>query len=179
MWLVLLLFWSAQSDYQEVRRKFDQISKERLQPGARVTLSERELNAYAEQEVKRAAPDGVRSPRIDLDKGRATGTALIDFAKVRRAQGNPPGWLMSKLLSGERPVTVTARVESAGGKAQVHVERVEISGIPIEGSVLDYLIDNYVRERYPSAKIGQPFELGHRMERLEVTPGGVNVHIAR
>jgi hypothetical protein len=39
----------------------------------------------------------------------ATGTALIDFGKVRRTQGNPPAWLMSRFLDRERPVEVRAR----------------------------------------------------------------------
>jgi hypothetical protein len=173
------LVWSTHSDYLAVKRKFDQIAQDRMKPGARVSLTPQELNAYVEQEVKRAAPDGVRQPKVELGSGTATGSALIDFAKVRTAQGNPPGWLMSRLLSGERPVTVTARIESKEGKARVDVQRVEISGVPIEGTVLDYLIENYVRDRYPQAKIGQPFELGHNMERVEVRPGGVNIHIAR
>ena len=56
------------------------------------------------------------------------GTAMVDFGKVRRAQGYHPGWLMSKLLDGERPVSVTARIDS--GRRQSHGEggAGEISG---------------------------------------------------
>ncbi len=41
---------------------------------------------------------------------------------------------MKNLFAGERPVMVTARFSSANGKARVDVERVEISGVPIQGS---------------------------------------------
>jgi hypothetical protein len=137
------------------------------------------LNAFVAEEVKRVVPEGIRQPEVQLGSGVATGAALIDFAKMRTAQGNPPGWFMSQLLSGEHPVSVTARIRSADGKAQVDVQRVEISGLPVEGRVLDWMIANYLRPRYPSAKIGEPFELGYRMDRLEVQPGAVKVHIAR
>ena len=182
-WLLILapaaLLVGAYSEYVQAKSKLDRIAKEQLDPGARVSLTPKELNAYAEHEVKRAVPDGIRNPRLELGSGVATGTAMVDFAKVRTAQGNPPGWFMSRLLSGEHTVSVTARIQSGAGKARVDVQRVEVSGIPIEGQVLDWMIDNYLRPRYPEAKIGQPFELGHRMERLEVRPSGVNVHIER
>lgn len=108
-----------------------------------------------------------------------TGTALIDFGQVRRAQGHPPGWLMSKLLDGERPVSVTARIVSAHGQATVDVQRVEISGLEIDGKTLDFLIHNFLLAMYPDAAVGWPFELGHRIDRLDVQPAGVGVVIGR
>src|SRR5262249_17534865 len=91
-------------DYQSAQRKFDSIEGENLRPGSRVALSLQELTAYAEHEV----PNGVRNPRLQVVRpGVVMGTALVDFGKVRRAQGYQAGWLMSKLLDGERPVSVT------------------------------------------------------------------------
>jgi hypothetical protein len=58
------------------------------------------------------------------------------------------------------------------------VDRVEVSGIPLSGSALDYIIDNYLHEYYPDAKIGRPFELAHNIDRLEVRPTGVQVVVA-
>jgi len=139
-------------------------------------LTQRELNAYVVREV----PDGVRNPRVVVTApGLATGTAMVDFGKVRRAQGHPPGWLMAKLLDGERPVSVTARIHSSGGTAQVDVEQVQISGVEIDGSTLDFLIQNCLLPLYPNAMVGRPFGLGHRIERLDVQPGGVGVVIGR
>ena len=86
---------------------------------------------------------------------------------------------MSKILEGERPVRVTAAITSGGARATVDVQKVEISGIPIEGAVLDYLIRNYLLAVYPQAKVGEPFTLGHRIERLEIRPSAVGVVIGR
>ena len=109
----------------------------------------------------------------------ATGTALVDFGKVRRAQGYRPGWLMSKLLDGERPVSVTARIRSDSGQATVDVERVEISGISIDGRTLDFVIQNFLLALYPNAAVGRPFELGHNIRKLDVEPRAVSVYIGR
>jgi hypothetical protein len=170
---------AARSDYLSAKEKFSRIETEQLRPGSRIELSSRELNAYVEHEVA-TVTDGVRNPQLVLLAPEvARGSALIDFAKVRRSQGNPPGWLMSKLLEGERPVSVTARIRSAGGRATVDVQQVAISGIQIDGRTLDFLIQNVLLPLYPNAVVSRPFELGHRIERLDVQPAAVGVVIGR
>ncbi len=165
----------AIDDYASARRKFDEIETGRLRPGARINLTPSELDAYAASK----APNGVRNLRLQLRAGIATGAALIDFGKVRRAQGYQPGWLMSKFLDGERPVTVTAGIRSANGQATVDVQAVEISGVRIDGKTLDFLIQNFLMAMYPDAAVGRPFQLGHRIDRLDVQPGAVGVVIGR
>jgi hypothetical protein len=173
--LCLPLIWGTTAEYLSAERKFKMIESERLRHGARVTLTKSELNAYAREEVAQAFPAGVRHPRLELANGVAIGSALIDFGKLRRAQGKPPGWLMSKILDGEREVEVTANIRSGGGRATVDVQIVRISGIPIEGRVLDFLINNYLLANYPDAKVGQPFELNHGIDRLDIKPSAVDV----
>lgn len=178
-WSILLLITiaaSAYDSYFSAQQKFATIEAERLRPGSRVDLTYPELEAWVAHE----APNGVRNPRIQVTApGIATGSALIDFVKVRRAQGAEPGWLMSKLLEGERPVSVTARIRSSYGNATVDLERVEISGITIDGSTLDFLIQNVLLPLYPNAAIGKPFALSHRIERLNVAPAAVGVVIGK
>lgn len=179
-WAIALLglatFGAAPDDYLSAKQKFDSIEGGRLRAGSRVELSVRELDAYAEREV----PEGVRNLRLQLvAPGMATGIAMVDFGKLRRAHGYQTGWLMSKLLDGDRPVSVTARIHSAGGRATVDLQRVEISGIVIDGSTLDFLIQNVLLPLYPDAVLGRPFELGHRIEKLDVGPAAVAVLIGR
>jgi len=176
---VPLLVYSARSDYASCQRKFDLIENDRLKAGSHVTLSPNELNAYVEQELPKVVPQGVREPRLQLGAGTATGSAMIDFVKLESAQGKPPGWLMRQLLQGERPVAVTARIESAGGRATVNVQKVEISGVTIEGRMLDYLIHNYLLPYYPDAKVGEPFALSHNIDRVEVQPTRVDVFLKK
>jgi hypothetical protein len=173
---VAMALASAYTDYASAMRKLDRISSDQLRPGARVELTVGELSAYAQHE----APAGVRQARLEIaPSGLATGSALINFNELQRSQGHPPGWLMSKLLEGEHPVSVTARLTSGNGKARVDVQRVTISGVDISGGTLDFLIHNFLLELYPAAAVDRPFELAHHIDRLEVQPGGVNVVIGR
>jgi hypothetical protein len=170
------LAFAPVEDYASAKRKLDLIDSDRLHAGAKVTFTARELNAYVAREV----PPGVRNTALQIvSPGVATGSALIDFGKVRRAQGHPPGWLMSKLLDGERPVKVTARIVSSKGRATVDVQRVEVSGVEIDGRTLDFLVQNLLLPMYPSAALNRPFELGHRIDRLEIEPAAVGVVIGR
>lgn len=170
---------AASGDYSSVQQKFQSIEEGHLKPGSRVHLTVGELNAYAQHEVPMVT-GGVRQPRLSVLRPEvAQGSALINFAEVRRSQGNPPGWLMSQLLEGERPVTVTARIRSSGGQATVDVLSVKISGVTLDGRTLDFLIQHFLLPLYPEAAVGRPFELGDRIERLDVQPGGVDVVIGR
>jgi hypothetical protein len=167
---------AAYSDYDSVKHKLDQIESDRLRAGTRVELTARDLTAYAERE----APQGLRNARIQLvAPGVATGSALVDFNKLQRAQGYEPGWLMSKLLDGEHPVSVTVRVRSANRQATVDVQKVEIAGLTIDGKTLDFLIQNFLLPKYPDATVGRPFELGHHIEKLDVQTAAVGVVIGR
>src|SRR5581483_4573602 len=178
-WVPLLVLASAVGavvdDYSSVKQKINDIEAGKLRPGTRIVMTPREVDAY----VTREAPAGVRNPRVELQSGVAKGAALIDFGKLRRAQGYQPGWLMAKLLDGERPVSVTARIQSGNGQATVDVQRVEISGVPIDGKTLEFLIQNFLLPMYPEAAVGRPFELGHRIERVELQPGSVGVLIGK
>jgi hypothetical protein len=162
--------------YSSACQKVSSIESGRLLPGARVDLSLAELNAYAAKE----APAGVRNAKL-MFEGQETvsGTALVDFGKLRRAQGYEPGWLMSKLLDGERPVSATARIHSGGGKVTVDVQKASISGVEIDGKTLDFLIQNFILPFYPEAMVDRPVTMGFHIDRLQLAPTGVGVVIGR
>lgn len=171
---------SAASVADAARRKFDAIAGLRLPAGARVNLSASELDAWAADEARVYAPGAVRNIRLTLARGAATGSALIDFVKLHQAAaGEEPGWLAQNLFAGERPVTVTAHFASASRRARVDVDRVEVSGVVIEGATLRFLIDNWLRPEFPGVKIGEWFDLGFRIERFTVSPSAVSVFISR
>jgi hypothetical protein len=178
LWVISIMFVAAfmagasYNDYASAKQKIDSIEGGRLRAGARVTLTFPELNAW----VAKEAPAGVRNPQVRVPASEvATGSALIDFGKLERSAGRQPGWLMSKLLDGERPVSVTARIRSSGGHATVDIQRVEISGLAIDGRTLDFLIENFLFPMYPDAVIGKPFELGHGIDRIDVSSSAVAV----
>jgi hypothetical protein len=176
----LLLLPAAPSIADMAKRKFDGIEAGKLAAGTRVDLSTAELTAWANDEARTYAPGAARNIRLQLSNGAATGSVLIDFVKLRQAAtGEQPGWLMKNLFAGERPVTVTARFDSRNRRARVDVDRVEISGVPIEGATLDFVIQNFLRPTFPDVKVDEWFDLGFRMDRFTVTPSGASVFIGK
>jgi hypothetical protein len=173
--LLAPLVGGTAQEYVSAKRKLQQIEEQKAVPGSTVRLTSGELNSYLEREAYRV--EGVRAPRLALSRGRAEGWLVVDFLKLKQAKGERPNWLMSQLLEGEHPVYVRTRLESAAGQATVHVERVEINGVGIEGRPLDYLIRRYVRAYYPEAKVGEPFDLGYGIEQIDVAPEAVLVRI--
>ena len=161
--------------YLSTQKKFDQIADGKLKPGTVVVLTPAELNAWARVKVTESIPQGLRTPGIELGSGEATGSALVDFLKMASQNGQEPGWLMSKLIEGERPLKIWIRMTSSGGRATVNLTRVELSGASLSGRTLDFLIDNFFKPKYPDAKIGEPFDLGYSIERIEIQPAGVRV----
>jgi hypothetical protein len=178
-WVLLTAMSAAGSDYESAIRKLESIEQQRAAPNSTVTLTDAEVNAYARVAVQEVAPGAVREPKVELRTREAVGRALIDFEKLQTTRGKKPGTLMGWLLRGERPVSVAVRIESDEGRCRIDIQRVEVSGIPIEGRMLEFLIDNFLRPLYPEAAIGEPFELRHRIRKIDVQPGRVDVRIGR
>lgn len=180
--LVLLLSTAlapagSNSDYIRAAEKIDLIVADRAPGGSTISLSSEEINAYARGELAKAEVEGIRDTKVELGEALVTASALVDFARLSQARGGASGWLVSRLLSGEQPVSVTVRVQSKGGQARVDIERVEISGLQLEGDMLDLLVDNFFLARYPDAVIGEPFELEHNIEEIRVRPARVDIKI--
>lgn len=164
--------------YERAQKKIDLLSGGLALPGSVIVFSEDEISAWVRAWVPARYP-GVRAPRIVLGTGSATASAMIDFAEVMRGQGKPLGPAAAMVAGGEHPVSVAVRIESGGGEAVVTPTRVEVSEAVVTGSVLDFLVKTFLLPLFPEAKIGQPFELGAGIDRLEVRPDGVRVTMKR
>jgi hypothetical protein len=181
--VILALFCSGAlaaswAEAQSAQRKFEAIQEGRLRPGAGIAISSGELNSWVSVKAKYYVPQGLRNPRLEFGSGRITGSALIDFVKLQQAEtGALPGWIAKNLFAGERPVTVSARLESRDGRARVFLESVEVSGVQIQGQVLEFLIERYLLPAFPAARIGEWFELEGGIDRLTVDAGGVFVYM--
>jgi len=160
------------------QKKLDSISDRKLKRGAIVTLSPREVNAWIHEKAVKAFPEGIRDDHIDLGPGTTDGNALVDLTKISKTKNgvNP---LIARLVEGERPLRVAIRVESTNGRATVFLTHVELSGVAIDGSILDFLIKHFVQPRYPDIKINEPFDLDFNIDHIEIQPTGVRVLIKK
>jgi hypothetical protein len=164
---------------ESVTRKLNIIQSGKAKTGAVFVITLAELNAWARIKAPQEVPEGFRKPRIELGNNTANGYALIDFLKVRSGAGVETSWLLAKLIQGEKPVTVNARFQSAKGRATVYLQRVEIGGLAVSGTTLDFLIHTFFLPLYPNAKINEPFELADRIDHFEVTPAEVRIFIKK
>jgi len=160
-----------------VSQKLDLIDSGKAKPGSVFRFTPAELNAWVRVKAPTIISDGFRQPRLVLGNGEASASALIDFLKVRHANGVETNWLVAKLIQGEKLVTARASIQSAHGKATVHLLRVEIGGLAVTGAPLDFLVQNFFRPFYPDARIDEPFELAGNVDRIEVTPAEARVYI--
>jgi hypothetical protein len=171
---------SEKNDADSAFRKLGAIEAGTAATGSGIVFTPAEVRAWIRAEARARVPQGVRDVRIELGDGRAMGYATIDFLKIRQAAtGEEAGWLLKNLFAGERPVVVTARFASEHGRARVDVERVQISGIAIEGRTLEFAIEDYLRPAFPDVVVNEWFGLRFGIERFMVTQAGVTVVVRK
>jgi hypothetical protein len=169
----------ADSAYETAEAKLDSIANNQVKPGETVLFTPQEINAWARTEVPGVVPQGIRDERVDLGTDTAIAYALVDFLAMREAQGKATNPLLAKFLEGERPLTISVRLESSGGRCAVYLTRVDLGGISMEGAMLDFLVKAFFLPLFPDAKINEPFDLGFGMDRIEIRPEGIRVTIKK
>jgi hypothetical protein len=177
--LTALACLAANPQAASVTHKIDAIQSGKAKPGSIYVFTAAELNAWARVKAPAIVPKGLRQPRLELGNGTATGYALVDFLKIREGAGEETNWLVAKLIQGEKPVKVTARIQSANGRATVNLQRVEIGGLAVSGSTLEFLIHTFFMPLYPNAKIDREFELADGIDHIEVIPAEARVFIRK
>jgi len=171
------MLFAADPLADSAQKKLDSISDQKLKRGAVVTLSPREVNAWIHEKAAKAFPQGIRNENIVLGPGTADGNALVDLTKLSKSNNVNP--LIARLIDGERPLRIAIRIESSNGKCTVFLTHVELSGVAIDGSILDFLIKHFVQPRYPDIKINEPFDLDYNIDHIEIQPTGVRVAIRK
>jgi hypothetical protein len=179
-WAALAIAAAATNPQVErVSRKLDLIQNHQIKPGSVIVFPATDLNAWSRAKAVEVAPEGLRQARLELGNGNATAYALVDFLKLRHAAGIETNWLIAKLIEGEKPLKVTATIESSRGRATVHLILVEIGGLAVGGAPLDFLIQTFFMPLYPDAQIDKPFALADGVDRIEVTPAEARVYMKK
>jgi len=161
--------------FDSAKAKLDRLLDGTAQPGSEMVFTPAEIEAWTRVKAHDEVGDALRELHVTLETDSGSGSALVDFLKMRQARGKDTNALMARILEGERPLKVFLRISSSGGRCTVYVTRVELSGGEISGALLDYLIKTFLLPLYPDVKLGQPFDLPLSMERVEIQPAGVHV----
>jgi hypothetical protein len=165
---------AADPAFTRAGNKLERIETGHARPGSVIVFTPAEMNAWARGRVPQLY-QGIRDPSVQLGAGTGTGSAFIDFLKMRQGEGLATNSLVAKLIQGERPLKVSIQLESSHGRATARLTRLEISGVAVTGAALDFLVNEFFLHLFPDAKVNQPFELHNNIERIELRPDGVRV----
>lgn len=171
-------FSQAPSDQIAAERKVRLIEANRWPPARSISFTAGEILALGLSSANSAAPGAILNPVLHLRQNGATAFATIDFDRLRSKPLNGSSmsdWLTAKLVTGQHPISVSARVNSAKGQMTVHPESVTISGVTVAGDALHFLIQEFILPRYPGAVIDRPFSLSSNIREIRVTPDTAQV----
>jgi hypothetical protein len=169
---------AASPALESANAKLDKLEKGQGKPGETIVFTSAEINAWVAVKVPEAVPQGIRDTRIELGMDTASASAMVDFPKVQESRGKSVGWAMA-MFQGERPLKISVRVASSGGKITVFLTRVEVSGVGVEGTALDFLIKSFFLPLYPDAKIGEPVDLDFSIDQVQIRPDGLRIAIKK
>ena len=176
--ILAAVLYAANPVLDRVDYKLNLIDSGRARRGSTIVFTPAEMNAWARSRVP-LMYQGIRDPNLQLGMGTATGSATIDFLKMRQAEGVATNPLIAKLIEGERALKVSVQLDSAGGRATAKLTRLEISGITVTGAPLDFLVNQFFLKMFPDAKVNQPFDLRDNIDRIELRPDSVRVTIKK
>lgn len=155
---------------KSTRQKLERISSGKMRRGETVTLTDAEVTAYiASGEVD--VPAGVSDVKVRFQPDVAVIDSVVDLAKSQEAKGKSLNMLMRMLLQGERKLRTTCRYASANAMGVLDIESFEIDGSKIDGTMLDFLLENLVAPNYPGLKLGEPQDLPASIRQIRLEQG--------
>ena len=157
--------------------KFQRIldSSDRGESFGTLRLNEAEINSFIRYDLAQEIPSGVSKVALKLQPGRTHGTAEVDFDRLRQSMRTPPNPLIALFLTGIHELGVEGAVSGANGSGEFHLESVMLDNVTLPEPIVEYLIDHYLRTRYPGVAINQPFRLPFSIEQLVVETGSVRL----
>ncbi len=158
---------------EELERKLTQIFDNTYpdtRGATRVTLYQREINAYFAFQGASELPTGVTEPQVTLgDGGLVSMRATVDLGAV--GADKPRGALDPlRYLAGMLPVAASGFLRTDDGIGRVEIESVVVGGIPVPVGVLHELVQHFSRnETNPNGfDLAAPFELPYGVSEVYI-----------
>ena len=140
----------------------------------RTALSQDEVNSWFAFTAQPLLPNGVTQPQVTIvGEGRVAGQAIVDLdavAKRRSTGGVLDPW---SFIGGRVPVNVTGILHTQNGLGRFEVQTAQISGIPVQTTMLQELLSYYSRtpERPEGVRLDGAFPLPAKIRQIEVGQG--------
>ncbi len=161
--------------YQSMDRKVEIIESNAQRPQAQpqsTDLTEQELNAYF-NEGGVTLPNGISNVKLQLLPAVVEADAQVDFDALSSDRNVNP--IFAAMFSGQHDVHVQAQASGIAGKGTIAIDSVKLDGVQIPRSALQYLVERYVKPRYPQAGLTTTFSLPLRIEMAVVHQGKVTL----
>ncbi|MBI3935268.1 MAG: hypothetical protein HY316_11315 [Acidobacteria bacterium] len=130
-------------------------------------FSEAEVNSYLYYELAARYPAGVAKVSVRLLPSRIMGTSEVDFDKAR-ASRRTPGGMMDYLFWGVHTLSVEGGFSAVGGVGHFELESVSLDGVVLPRSLVDFLVDTYLKPRFPGLVLDSPFVMPYSIDRVQV-----------
>jgi len=159
---------SGSRDLASAERKIDHVESNgrSSHPNQTPTVfTEAEVNVYLASDNVRL-PAGVESVKLEGENGVITGSARVDFDRVREGthSSNP----LLSVFSGVHDVVVVAHAHGAEGRGHVHVDSVSIDDMEVPHFELQLFVDKFLTPKYPDLGIDSQFALADRIDSATV-----------
>ncbi len=135
-------------------------------------FSEPEINSYLASDNV-ILPEGVQSVKLAGEPGIITGTARVDFDRIR--EGTESSNPLLSIFSGVHDVVVVAHAHGAGRQGYVQVDSVSLDGVEIPRFVLQLFVEKYLQPKYPELGLDSRFSLPDRLDTATVGPHKLTV----
>ncbi|MBI4443341.1 MAG: hypothetical protein HY649_08205 [Acidobacteria bacterium] len=133
-----------------------------------VRITEAEANSYLHYQIAPQFPAGLSNVRLKFQPDRLQGSAEVDFDQLGKSLRRPPNPFLDFLFQGVRMLEVAGDFYSSEGMGQFHLETVSLDGVILPPVVVDFLIESYLKARFPNVAIDQPFPLPYSLEKVTV-----------
>jgi hypothetical protein len=139
-----------------------------------VNLTQDELNAFL-NEGGVQLPKGVSNVKFDLRPAVLHATSEVNFDQLSEGHGGGGNPIFSALFSGTHDVEAEAQASGTNGEGTVTIQSVKLDGVQVPKSALEYLIQHYVKPKYPQAGMTSTFELPVKIDTAVVQQGQVEL----
>jgi len=133
-----------------------------------IRITEIEANSYLAYQLSPEFPKGFSKARLQFQPARVRGTAEVDFDQMKASSKNPPNLLVDMLVRGVHTLSAEGLLSASGGMGKFDLETVTLDGYVLPSFAVEYLIDYYLKSRYPDVAINRPFKMGFAIDRLRV-----------
>jgi len=122
--------------------------------------------------LKRFHPD-FSNARVEFQPNRPQGWAEVNFDQLKNRFPTASNSVVDYFLQGTHTLGVEGTFYSSNGMGRFDLETVTLDGITLPRSVVDFLMEHYLKTRYPNAAVDRPFRLPFSIDRISVETGSV------